>query len=104
MFPRKWSYRYFKLNKTYFHSFETQHVSFMRWLLCVTAHYACARVFICFIMQSLNPKDSLVRTKIITVEKCTTFPDKEYAFTVVSKSHDKWNLAAADEVIRVGSD
>ena len=39
-FPKKWLYRYFKLNKTYLQFYETQHVSPVRTVYMLFRHLA----------------------------------------------------------------
>lgn len=48
------------------------------------------------LIQSLNPKGSILRTDIISAEPSTAFSDRVYVFTITS--NDKWHVSAADEV------
>ena len=48
--------------------------------------------------QSLRPKGNIVRTDITSVEHCPDLHDKENVFSIGTKSNDKWQVAAVDEV------
>jgi hypothetical protein len=53
-------------------------------------------------VQSLNPKGNIVRTDITSVEPSPTLHDRDNVFTICTKSSDKWQVSAANEVSEVG--